>query len=139
MGSCILYVIALGNINYSVAINCLGQNSFSPESATGYNVVSAFVAEVVFTAIFLGVILGVTNSDSKKFGGLAIGLTLTLIHLVGIPITGVSVNPARSLGPALLSGSEVAMSQLWLFMIAPVIGGILALIVWLFIKNEKTN
>lgn len=135
LGACVLYVIALGNANYSVELNGLGQNSFNPEG--GYNMVAAFVAEFLFTAIFLLVIFGVTSSENNKFAGLAIGLTLVLIHIVGIPITGVSVNPARSFGPAIFSGNAMAISQLWLFTVAPILGGLFGYLVWFFVRIKK--
>jgi len=91
---------------------------------------ACFIAEVILTALFLFVIFGSTSKQAPSgFAGLSIGLSLVLIHLVGIPITGTSVNPARSLGPALLVGGE-ALSDLWLFWVAPMIGGILAAVLW---------
>jgi aquaporin Z len=91
---------------------------------------SAFAAEVILTFIFLLVIHGSTSEKAPKgFAGISIGLSLVLIHLVGIPITGTSVNPARSLGPAIIVGGT-ALNQLWLFWIAPIIGGLLAAAVW---------
>ena len=113
-------------------------------TATGSNgfgdgeMLQAFIAEMVFTFIFVLVVLGTT--DSKKgagnFAGLAIGLSLVLVHIVCIPITGTSVNPARSIGPALFEGGA-ALSQLWLFMVAPVVGAVLSAIVWKVIGNDK--
>ena len=98
----------------------------------------AFIAEVVFTFIFVLVVLG--STDGKKgagnLAGLAIGLTLVLVHIVCIPITGTSVNPARSIGPALFQGGE-ALSQLWLFIVAPFIGASLSAIVWKLIGEDK--
>jgi aquaporin Z len=95
------------------------------------------VAEVVFTALFLFVIFGsISKNAPAGFAGLAIGMTLVLIHLVCIPITGTSVNPARSLGPAVFVGGA-ALSQLWLFWVAPIIGAILAAVIWRFgFKNQ---
>ena len=91
---------------------------------------SALVAEVVLTFIFLMVIHGSTSEKAPKgFAGVSIGFSLVLIHLVGIPVTGTSVNPARSLGPAVIVGG-VALNQLWLFWVAPIIGGLLAAAVW---------
>jgi aquaporin Z len=99
-------------------------------SPAQYSLAACFVAELVLTAIFLFVIFGSTHESAPKgFAGLAIGLSLVFIHLVGIPITGTSVNPARSLGPAVFAGGE-AISQLWLFIVAPILGGILAALVW---------
>ncbi len=113
-------------------------------TATGSNgfgdgeMLQAFIAEVVFTFIFVLVVLGTT--DSKKgagnFAGLAIGLALVLVHIVCIPITGTSVNPARSIGPALFEGG-VALSQLWLFIVAPFVGAVGSAIVWKIIGSDK--
>jgi aquaporin Z len=98
----------------------------------------AFIAEAVFTFIFVLVVLGAT--DSKKgagnLAGLAIGLTLVLVHIVCIPITGTSVNPARSIAPALFEGGE-ALSQLWLFIIAPFVGAALSAAVWNYLGDKK--
>ncbi len=123
VGAGIVYLIATGKIaGYDVAKSGLGQNGWGPGYIGEYGMASAFLFEVVATFIFLVVILGVTQKGSPStLAGLAIGLTLVMIHLVGIPITGTSVNPARSLGPALFAGSS-AMSQLWLFIVAPAIG-----------------
>jgi aquaporin Z len=129
-GAGILLVIANGLPDYSMAKNGLGQNGFGIHSPAGYSMVSAFIAEVVLTAIFLFVIFGSTHKNAPRgFAGVSIGLSLTLIHLVGIPITGTSVNPARSLGPAVFAGGD-ALAQLWLFIVAPIVGGIIAAIIW---------
>lgn len=101
----------------------LGQNGWGPGYLGEYALAAALIFEIVFTAIFVIVILGSTGKGSAPgFAGLAIGLTLTAIHLVGIQVTGVSVNPARSFGPAVLVGGN-ALAQLWLFIVAPLIGG----------------
>ncbi len=140
IGAGILYAIAVGNPGYNLAINGLGQNGYDTASPGGYNMVSALIAEIVLTFIFLLVIFGSTSERAPKgFAGISIGLTLVLIHLVAIPIDGTSVNPARSLGPALFAGltsGSVALSQLWLFIVAPIIGGILAAIVWKIFKQK---
>ena len=139
IGASILYAIAIGNPTYSLAVNGLGQNGYGIASPAGYNMTSAFIAEIVLTFIFLIVIFGSTSERaSKGFAGLSIGLTLVMIHLVAIPIDGTSVNPARSLGPALLMAvtNTTALSQLWLFIVAPIIGGILAAIVWKIFKQK---
>ena len=98
---------------------------------------AAFVAEAVFTFIFVLTVLGTTDRDnsSPHFAGLAIGLTLVLVHIVCIPVTGTSVNPARSIGPALFAGVE-AISQLWLFIVAPIVGAVVAVPVWKTIKGN---
>jgi aquaporin Z len=129
IGAGLLYLIASGNPAYSLAVNGLGQNQF-----TTFSMASAFAAEVVLTFIFLLVIFGSTSENAPKgFAGISIGLSLVLIHLVSIPITGTSVNPARSLGPALFVGGT-ALNQLWLFFAAPIIGGLLAAVVWKILK-----
>ena len=122
----VLLLIANGKADYSVAENGLGQNGWGTGYLGEYTMGAAFVFEVVATFLFMVVILGATGPGAPaQFAGLAIGLTLVVIHLVGINITGVSVNPARSVGPALLAGSG-AMSQLWLFIVAPIIGAVAA-------------
>lgn len=114
----------------------LGTNGFGELSALGADMTQAFVAEVVLTFTFVLVIFGVTSkSENASTAGLVIGLSLTLIHILGIPFTGTSVNPARSLGPALLAGGE-ALSQVWLFILAPLIGGAIAAVVWRVINED---
>ena len=96
----------------------------------------AFLLEVILTAAFVLVILLVTERVAAPgFAGIAIGLTLTLVHLVGIPLDGTSVNPARSLGPALFAGGD-AMSQVWLFIVAPLVGSVVAVIVWMATRTS---
>jgi len=136
IGAGILYAIAVGKSSFSLAANGLGQNGYGAASPAGYTLVSALIAEIVLTFIFVLVVFGSTSANAPKgFAGLAIGLTLVLIHLVAIPIDGTSVNPARSLGPAVFVGGT-ALSQLWLFIVAPIIGGILAAIVWKTFKQK---
>jgi aquaporin Z len=119
LGAAVLAYISTGMVT---GASSLGQNVV----ASGFSVGQAFVAEFVATLIFVRVVLGATSSSAPAgFAGLAIGLTLVLIHIVFIPVTGTSVNPARSFGPALLVGGE-AMSQLWLFWVAPLLGAIAA-------------
>ncbi|MDB5156190.1 MAG: aquaporin [Mucilaginibacter sp.] len=136
-GASILYFIASGKPEYNMIANGLGQNGYDELSPGHYNLIAGFTAEVVFSFIFLFVIFGSTSSKNINggFAGLAIGLSLVLIHIVGIPVTGVSVNPARSIGPALLVGGQ-ALSQLWLFLVAPVLGSALCAVVWRFILNQ---
>ena len=127
VGAVVLYIILSGKAQGWTG--GLGQNGWGAGYLGEYNTVSAFVFEVVGTFLFLVTILGVTHPLAPKgFGGLATGLTLVVIHLVGINITGTSVNPARSIGPALIGmGSNPgAVAQLWLFIIAPLIGAGLA-------------
>ena len=137
IGAGILLAIAKGLPGYSLAENGLGQNGFGAHSPAGYSLAACFVAELVLTALFLFVIFGSTSEKAPKgFAGISIGFTLVLIHIVGIPITGTSVNPARSLGPAVFVGGE-ALPQLWLFWVAPLVGGILVAIVWKYVFAQK--
>ena len=122
----VLFTIASGKADYSLAENGLGQNGWGVGYLVEYSMAAALIFEIVATFLFMVVILGSAGAGAPtQFAGLAIGLALVVIHLVGINVTGVSVNPARSLGPALFAG-EAALSQLWLFIIAPVIGAGLA-------------
>jgi len=126
----VLMIIASGKADYSVAENGLGQNGWGAGYLGEYTMAAAFIFEVVATFLFVVVILGATGGGAPTaMAGLAIGLTLVVIHLVGINVTGVSVNPARSIGPAVFAGST-ALGQLWLFIVAPIIGGVLAGIVF---------
>lgn len=126
VGAAILYMIASGKPGYDIAVNGLGANGFGEGYLGGYSMTAALVFEIVATFLFVVVILGATHSKAPaQFAGLAIGLTLVVIHIVGIQVTGVSVNPARSFGPAVfVQGS--ALSQLWLFIVAPLVGAGLA-------------
>ncbi|MDA7425834.1 aquaporin Z [Thalassococcus lentus] len=122
----VLLVIASGKAGYDVASMGLGQNGWGAGYLGEYTMAAAFIFEVVATFLFVVVILGATGAGAPTaMAGLAIGLTLVVIHLVGINVTGVSVNPARSIGPALFAGAH-ALSQLWLFILAPIIGGVAA-------------
>lgn len=127
VGAGVLYLIASGAPDYAIAQNGLGQNGYGINGSPGeYSLVAGAVFEVVATFLFLVTILGVTqNATSAPFAGLAIGLALVVIHIVGIQVTGVSVNPARSLGPAVWVLGD-ALAQLWLFIVAPMIGAGLA-------------
>jgi len=127
VGAGVLYLIASGAPDYSIAQNGLGQNGYGLGHSPGdYSLNAGFVFEVVATFLFLVTILGVTQKGApSQFAGLAIGLTLVVIHIVGIQVTGVSVNPARSLGPAVWVLGD-ALSQLWLFIVAPLLGAGLA-------------
>ena len=138
-----MYMIfqVVGAIIGSAILYVLAQNSGSTTTLTGANgysdVVTAFIAETVFTFIFLLVIFGVTSKGANHtFAGLVIGLSLVLIHIVCIPITGTSVNPARSIGPALFQGGE-ALCQLWLFILAPFLGAVLAAFVWKMVDTDS--
>jgi aquaporin Z len=121
-GAGVLYLIASGHADFSTT-GGFASNGYGEHSPGGYSLTAAFICEVAMTFGFLFVIMGVTHGNAPKgFAPLAIGLCLTLIHLISIPVTNTSVNPARSLGPALFVGGW-ALQQLWLFWVAPIIGG----------------
>ena len=121
----VLYVIASGKQGFTTATG-FASNGFGDHSPGGYSLIACFVAEVVLTFFFLMIILGTTDPRAPQaFAPLAIGLALTLIHLISIPVTNTSVNPARSTGPAIFAGGW-ALSQLWLFWVAPILGAVLA-------------
>jgi aquaporin Z len=116
----------------------MGTDGYAGNSMIGLNAGGAFLAEVLLTFLFVYVVLAVTRKDAwPHLGGLAIGLALTTVHLIGIPLTGTSVNPARSIGPALFVGGT-ALSQLWLFIVAPLVGGALAAFACRYFYAEKT-
>ena len=122
----VLLLIASGKPGYSLAVNVLAANGYGEHSPGGYSLLAGFVVETVLTFFFLLIILGSTEKRAPQgFGPLAIGLALTLIHLISIPVTNTSVNPARSLGPAVFVGGW-ALTQLWLFWVAPLLGAVLA-------------
>ncbi|MGF1726988.1 aquaporin Z [Photobacterium nomapromontoriensis] len=124
-GAYIVYLIASGQDGFSLA-NGLASNGYGEHSPGKYDLMSGFITEVVMTFMFLIVILGATHKlATPAMAGLAIGLSLTLIHLISIPVTNTSVNPARSTGPAILVG-DWAMAQLWLFWLAPILGALVA-------------
>lgn len=130
LGAFTLYLIALGNPEFDLATNSFGTNGYGERSPGQYSLIAAFLCEAVMTGFFLFVILGATDQRAPAgFAPIAIGLCLTLIHLISIPVTNTSVNPARSTGPALVSGVE-ALSQLWLFWVAPIAGAIVASLVY---------
>ncbi len=122
----LLYLIANGQPGFSAQESGFAANGFGEHSPGGYSLLSGLIAEVVLTFIFLFIILGATDKRAPKgFAAIAIGFGLTMVHLVGIPVTNLSVNPARSTGPALFVGGW-ALAQLWLFWVAPIAGAILA-------------
>lgn len=137
-----LYLIASGNADYSVASNGLAANGFGEGSPGGYTLMAGLLIEVLLTAFFLWIIMGSTDGRAPAgFAPLAIGLALVLIHLISIPVTNTSVNPARSTGPALVVGG-LALNQLWLFWVAPILGGVIggALYTWVGADDgEKPN
>ena len=122
----VLAVIANGATGFDLVASGFAANGYAEHSPGGYSMVAALVAEIVLTFVFLMIILGATDGRAPAgLGPIAIGLGLTVIHLVGIPVTNLSVNPARSTGPALFVGGW-ALSQLWLFWVAPIVGAALA-------------
>ena len=134
-GAGILYVIASGKSGFE--LNGFASNGYGAHSPDGYSMIAALTTEIVLTFMFLIVILGATHSKAPKgFAGLAIGLALTLIHLISIPVTNTSVNPARSTSQALFNGGW-AIDQLWLFWAAPIVGAALAGLVYKYMSPEK--
>ncbi|MFM1925952.1 MAG: hypothetical protein RIT44_1758 [Pseudomonadota bacterium] len=131
----VLYLIASGKVGFDVA-GGFASNGYGEHSPGGYNMVSALVTEVVMTMMFLLVILGATDKRAPQgFAPIAIGLCLTLIHLISIPVTNTSVNPARSTAVALFVG-DWAVNQLWLFWVAPIVGAVLGALVYRQIGGE---
>ena len=131
----VLYVIASGKAGFDLSAG-FASNGYGAHSPGGYSLLAALVAEVVLTFMFLMIILGATDRRAPQgFAPIAIGLGLTLIHLVGIPVTNLSVNPARSTGPAVFVGGW-ALEQLWLFWVAPIVGGLLAGVVYPALAKE---
>jgi aquaporin Z len=127
LAAAVIYLIASGKAGYT---GSLASNGFAAHSPGGYTMVAALTTEIVLTAAFLFIIMGATDGRAPAgFAPIAIGLALTLIHLISIPVTNTSVNPARSTGPALLEGG-IALQQLWLFWVAPIIGGVIG--AWLY-------
>ena len=135
----ILFQIASGTAGFAIDNNAAGAfatNGFNEFSPGGYSMTAAFLCEVVMTAMFLAIILGATHKNAAPgFAPIAIGLGLTLIHLISIPVTNTSVNPARSTGVALLVGGT-PLSQLWLFWAAPIIGGVLGGVVYKWLGKD---
>lgn len=126
----ILYLIASGKVGFDATTGGFASNGYGANSPDGYNLVAALVAEIVLTAFFLIIIMGATDERAPKgFAPIAIGLALTLIHLISIPVTNTSVNPARSTGVALFQGTW-AIEQLWLFWLAPIIGAAIGALIY---------
>ena len=135
-GAGVLFLIASGKAGFDVS-NGFASNGYDLHSPGGYSMTACLVAEVVLTFMFLMIILGATDKRAPQgFAPIAIGLGLTLIHLIGIPVTNLSVNPARSTGPALFAGGW-ALQQLWLFWVAPLVGGALAGIIYPAVAGEE--
>ena len=132
----ILYLIASGKAGFDVAASGFASNGYGAHSPDGYSMLAALIIEVVLTAFFLIVIMGATDKRAPQgFAPLAIGLALTLIHLISIPVTNTSVNPARSTGVAIFQGGW-AIEQLWLFWLAPIVGAIIGALIYKFIACE---
>lgn len=136
-GAAVLYVIAIGN---GSSVGSFATNGYAELSPGGYSMIAALVAEVVLTFMFLLIIMGATDQRAPvAFAPIAIGLGLTLIHLIGIPVTNLSVNPARSTGPAIFAEGSAAMGQLWLFWVAPIVGAILAGLAYKLIFEDAAS
>jgi aquaporin Z len=134
-GAGVLYLIASGKADFSLA-NGFASNGYGIHSPGGYSMFAGLITEIVMTMMFLIIILGATDSRAPQgLAPIAIGLGLTLIHLISIPVTNTSVNPARSLGVAVYVG-DWALSQLWLFWVAPIIGAIVGALIYKFIASE---
>ncbi len=134
-GASILYVIASGKAGFE--LNGFASNGYGEHSPDGYSMTAALVTEVVMTFMFLIIILGATHSKAPKgLAGLAIGLGLTLIHLISIPVTNTSVNPARSTSQAIFEGGW-ALDQLWLFWVAPIVGAMIAGLLYKYLSPEE--
>lgn len=139
LGALVLSLILNGQAGFEAGEWAYGSNGWGEGYLGNYSMQSAFVAELIFTAIFLIVIHAVTSKlGNATMAGLAIGITLVLIHMVVIPVTGTSVNPARSFGPAMLA-QGMALQQLWLFIVAPLSGGILGTLIWKYGIATENN
>ena len=137
VGGGVLYLIATGKAGFDLSAG-FASNGYGEHSPGGYSLLAALVAEVVMSMMFLLVILGATDARAPAgFAPIAIGLCLTLIHLISIPVTNTSVNPARSTAVAVFVG-DWAVSQLWLFWVAPIVGGLLGAVAYRFISGEKS-
>ncbi len=135
-GAAVLYIIATGQAGFNVTAG-FASNGYGEHSPGGYSLIAALVTEIVMTFMFLMIILGATDKRALQgFAPIAIGLGLTLIHLISIPVTNTSVNPARSTGVAIFQG-DWAVSQLWLFWLAPIVGAILAGVVYRWFDNRE--
>lgn len=140
VGALGLWAVFQGSPEYSTKVTGLGADGFGKNSMIHINAGGAFAAETILTFLFVLVVLLVTSNShvaTSGFAGLAIGIALTVVHLIGIPITGTSVNPARSLGPALIVGGS-NLSQIWLFIIAPLVGGIIAAVAFRYLEPAQS-
>lgn len=132
----VLYLIVSGKADFTT-IGGFASNGYGEHSPGGFSMLAALVTEIVMTMMFLFIILSVTHKNAPSgFAGLAIGLSLTLIHLISIPVTNTSVNPARSLGVAIYAG-DWALGQLWLFWVAPIVGALIGALIYRFIGNYE--
>jgi aquaporin Z len=134
----VLYIIVTGNPTFNAGTSSFASNGYGTHSPAGYSLLACFVAEFVLTFFFLWVIMGATDKRGVPagFAPIAIGLALTLIHLISIPVTNTSVNPARSTGPAIFAGYWWPLQQLWLFWVAPILGGVVGGAVYLFLFKD---
>lgn len=135
-------IISMCNLG-GVIMTGLGCNGFGEQSAVGLSVVGALIVEVILTCVFVLSVLGSTADErTAPYAGIIIGLTLAFVHIMGIPLTGTSVNPARSFGPAAVlaaSGDITALSQVWVFIVAPLVGAALAALIWAGLKKKATK
>lgn len=141
LGAILASAILMAIINSAdlggIAATGLGQDGFGEASAVGLSMGGAFLVEVILTFVFVMTVLGVTASEKMgSVAGIVIGLTLAFVHIMGIPLTGTSVNPARSLAPAIFMGGQ-ALEQVWLFIAAPLLGAAVAAFVWVFLVKSK--
>ena len=137
-GIAILYTIMI-NSGLEIDVQGLGANGFDTASSVNLSMIGAIITEVVLTFVFIFTVLGVTSDEKKSsVTGIVIGLALALVHIVGIPLTGTSVNPARSLAPALFLGGE-ALEQVWVFIVAPLVGAALAAVVYIFLAKKEES
>lgn len=134
----LMFLITNANLGGIVATG-LGQNGFGAASSIGITMIGALVTEIILTFVFVFTILGVTdNAKTSSVAGIVIGLTLAFVHIMGIPITGTSVNPARSLGPALFMGGQ-ALNQLWVFIVGPLVGALIAALIYKYVAKEAVQ
>ncbi len=134
LGSGLLYAILA---NTDIGTSALGANGYAALSASNITLLGAIIVEIILTFVFIYTILGVTSDEKKgSIAGIVIGLTLTFVHIIGINLTGTSVNPARSLAPAVILGGE-ALKQVWVFIVAPFIGSALAAVTYKFLNKEN--
>lgn len=133
----VLFAIASGKDGFNAAESGFATNGYGERSPDGYSMLAALITEIVLTAVFVWVILGATSKKAPPgFGPLAIGMALTLIHLISIPVTNTSVNPARSLGVAWFAGAD-ALAQVWLFIVAPLVGAAIAGFTYAFLTGDE--